>query len=94
MYYDACNEKGVTIAGLNFAGNAVYREMEEDMVNVTPFEFIPYLLSQAESVDDVKDFLENLNLVNINYSEKLPLSPLHWMISDKDSSIIVEPLED
>ena len=64
------------------------------MVNVTPFEFIPYLLSQAESVDDVKDFLENLNLVNINYSENLPLSPLHWMISDKDSSIIVEPLED
>ncbi|MBQ6813452.1 MAG: choloylglycine hydrolase [Methanobrevibacter sp.] len=94
LYYDACNEKGVAIAGLNFAGNAIYRELEEDMVNVTPFEFIPYLLSQAESVDDVKDLLDGLNLVNINYSENLPLSPLHWMISDKDSSIIVEPLED
>lgn len=94
LYYDACNEKGVAIAGLNFAGNAVYRKMEEDMVNVTPFEFIPYLLSQADSVEDVKELLQNLNLVNINYSESLPLSPLHWMISDKDSSIIVEPLED
>ena len=42
LYYDACNEKGLAIAGLNFAGNAVYREFEEGMVNVTPFEFIPY----------------------------------------------------
>ena len=94
LYYDACNEKGVAIAGLNFAGNAIYREIEEDMVNVTPFEFIPYLLSQSESIDDVKELLLNLNLVNINYSENLPLSPLHWMISDENSSIIVEPLED
>ncbi|WP_298537638.1 choloylglycine hydrolase [uncultured Methanobrevibacter sp.] len=93
LYYDACNEKGVAIAGLNFAGNAIYREIEEDMVNVTPFEFIPYLLSQAESVEDVKKLLENLNMVNINFSENLPLSPLHWMISDENSSIIVEPLE-
>ena len=94
LYYDACNEKGVAIAGLNFAGNAVYKEFEEDMVNVTPFEFIPYLLSQADSVDDVRKLLENLNMVNINFSESLPLSPLHWMISDENSSIIVEPLED
>ena len=93
LYYDACNEKWVAIAGLNFAGNAIYRKIEEDMVNVTPFEFIPYLLSQAESVDDVRKLLENLNMVNINFSENLPLSPLHWMISDDKSSIIVEPLE-
>jgi Penicillin V acylase and related amidases len=64
------------------------------MVNVTPFEFIPYLLSQSESIEDVKELLLNLNLVNINYSENLPLSPLHWMIADENSSIIVEPLED
>ena len=63
------------------------------MVNVTPFEFIPYLLSQSESVEDVKELLKDLNMVNINFSEELPLSPLHWMISDRNSSIIVEPLE-
>ena len=87
LYADAMNEKGVAIAGLNFAGNAIYREIEDDMVNVTPFEFIPYLLSQSESIEDVKELLLNLNLVNINYSESLPLSPLHWMISDKTESI-------
>ena len=26
LYYDACNEKGLSIAGLNFAGNASYLE--------------------------------------------------------------------
>ena len=60
LYYDACNEKGVAIAGLNFAGNAIYREIQDDMLNVTPFEFIPYLLSQADSVEDVKELLKNI----------------------------------
>ena len=27
LYYDAMNEKGVAIAGLNFVGNAVYSEV-------------------------------------------------------------------
>ena len=37
--------------------------------NVTPFELIPYLLSQYASVDEVKDALENVNLVDINFSK-------------------------
>ena len=94
LYYDACNEKGLAIAGLNFADNAVYKDFDESKVNVTPFEFIPYLLSQAANVDEAKDLMKNLNLVNINFSEELPLSPLHWMISDKDSAIVVEPLDE
>ncbi len=94
LYYDACNEKGLAIAGLNFEGNAVYLDEKEGMDNITPFEFIPYVLSKATNVDDVKKLLENVNLVNINFSEDLPLSPLHWLISDKNKSIVVEPLED
>ena len=95
LYYDACNEKGLAIAGLNFAGNAVYREFEEDMVNITPFELIPYLLGKASNLDEARELLSEINLVNINFAEELPLSPLHWMISDNTGeSIIVEPLED
>ena len=94
LYYDACNEKGLAIAGLNFAGNAKYLDEKEDMVNVTPFEFIPYLLGKYESVSEVKEALTEINLVNINFSEQLPLSPLHWMISDENESIVVEPLDD
>lgn len=94
LYYDACNEKGLAIAGLNFAGNAVYREFEEDMVNITPFELIPYLLGTCSSVSEAREALGKINLVNINFADELPLSPLHWMISDEVESIVVEPLAD
>ena len=91
LYYDACNEKGLAIAGLNFAGNAVYRE---DMVNITPFELIPYLLGTCSSVSEAREALGKINLVNINFADELPLSPLHWMISDEVEAIVVEPLAD
>ena len=94
LYYDACNEKGLAIAGLNFAGNAVYRQFEEDMVNITPFELIPYLLGTCSSVSEAREALGKINLVNINFADELPLSPLHWMISDEVEAIVVEPLAD
>ena len=94
LYYDACNEKGLAIAGLNFAGNAVYREIEDDMVNITPFELIPYLLGKASSVAEARELLKEINLVNINFAEELPLSPLHWMMSDGDDAIVIEPMAD
>lgn len=73
LYYDATNEKGLSVAGLNFTGYTKYHEYDSNKLNITPFEFIPYILSKYESVDDVKEALENINLVNINYSDKLPL---------------------
>ena len=95
LYYDACNEKGLAIAGLNFEGNAVYNEFREDMVNITPFELIPYILGCADSVSEARKLLENINLVNINFADELPLSPLHWMLSDNSGeAIVVEPLKD
>ncbi len=94
LYYDACNENGLAIAGLNFAGNAVYRQFEEDMVNITPFELIPYLLGTCSSVSEAREALGKINLVNINFADELPLSPLHWMISDEVEAIVVEPLAD
>ena len=41
LYYDAVNEKGLGIAGLNFVGNAVYHPAQEGKSNVTQFELIP-----------------------------------------------------
>ena len=38
--------------------------------------------------------LANINLVNEAFSPELPLSPLHWIISDKKESIVVEPMAD
>ena len=93
LYYEATNEKGLSMAGLNFPGNAVYYDYHEKKDNVAPFEFIPWILGQCTTVDEAKQLLANINLVKVNFSEQLPLSPLHWMISDRERSIVVESLE-
>ncbi len=90
LYYDGVNEHGLAMAGLNFPGNAVYYEEHSSKVNITPFEFIPYILGQCVTLDEVKSMLSNINLLNLPFSDKLPLSPLHWIIADKQSSITVE----
>ena len=94
LYYDATNEKGLSMAGLNFPGNADYKPEAEGCDNITPFEFIPWILGQCAGLAEARKLLSRINLVNIPFSEKLPLAPLHWMISDKNSSIVVESVKD
>lgn len=94
LYYEATNEKGLSIAGLNFPGNAVYLPIHSDKINIAPFELIPYLLGQCETVVQVETLLGKMNLANTPFSPQLPLTPLHWIISDKDRSIVVEPMAD
>ena len=94
LYYDATNEKGLSMAGLNFPGNADYKPEQTDKQNVSPFEFIPYVLGQCATIAEVKALFEKMNLVNIHFSEELPLTPLHWMISDRESSITVESVQE
>ena len=94
LYYEATNEKGLSMAGLNFPGNADYKQETLGKDNVAPFEFIPWILGQCASVDEAKQLLDRINLVNINYSSELPLSPLHWLISDRNTSLTVESVRD
>ena len=41
LYYDAVNEKGLGMAGLNFVGNAHYWDPAAGRDNVAQFELIP-----------------------------------------------------
>lgn len=90
LYYDAANEYGLGMAGLNFPTNACYFPLQEAKENVTPFEFIPWILGQCKSVKEARECLSDLNLCNTPFSKELPLSPLHWMIADRDEAIVVE----
>ena len=47
LFYDAVNEKGLCIAGLNFVGNAVYGKPQAGCENIAVFELIPWLLGAA-----------------------------------------------
>lgn len=92
LFYEAVNEKGLGMEGLNFPDNANYQEVAEDKVNVASFEFIPWLLSQCESVAEVKGLCKNLNITNEAFSSDFQPSPLHWLVADRHESIVLEPL--
>lgn len=93
LYYDAVNERGLGMAGLNFVGYAHYFEEQEDKINIAPFELIPWVLGQCANVQEAKQLLMRTNLLLENFRADLPVSPLHWMISDRESSITVESVE-
>lgn len=93
LYYDATNERGLSMAGLNFPDNAVYLPYRDKADNIAPFELIPWLLCQCSNVTEAEQLLQNISLVNIPFSEKYPLTPLHWIVADSNRSIVVEPLK-
>lgn len=94
LYYDAVNEKGLGMAGLNFVGNAVYGDKVEGKDNIAQFEFIPWILGQCATVKEARNLVEKMNLWNIPYSEQLPVAQLHWMIADKEECITIEFVEE
>ena len=94
LYYDAINEKGLGIAGLNFVGNAYYNEPQQEKDNIAQFEFIPWILSQSTTVKEAKKLIEKINFLDEPFSTNLPLAQLHWIISDSIESITVEAVKD
>ncbi len=93
LIYDAVNEKGLAMAGLNFVGNAVYRDKISDKINLATFEFIPYLLGKCANLDEARELLAKVNLTNEAFSEQMPIARLHWIIADKSGTIVVESVE-
>jgi len=90
LYYDAVNERGLAIAGLNFVGSARYFPEKEGMDNIAQFELIPWLLGKCACVLEARMLLERINLVNLYCREDLPAAQLHWLISDRESSVTLE----
>lgn len=90
LYYEATNEKGLSVAGLNFPHNAHYFPSCNKKENVAPFEFIPWILTQFTDVDELKERLGGINIADIDFSDKFKASPLHWIVADRDKSITVE----
>lgn len=90
LYFDATNEYGLSMAGLNFPDNAYYFDPKEHPAGITPFELIPWLLGQCKTVAECKPLLDKLTIVNIAFSDSYPLSPLHWILADKECTLVIE----
>ena len=90
LYYEATNEYGLSMAGLRFAGNAVYFKSESGKDNIASFELIPYLLCRCKTVMQARALLRNLNLTDTPFSEAYPPSPLHWLLADRHETLTLE----
>ena len=94
LYYDAVNEKGLGMAGLNFVGNAFYRDKENTKDNIAQYEFIPWILCQCATVDEAAGLIGKINLLDTSFSEELPVAQLHWIIADRKKAITVESVRE
>ena len=90
LYFDATNEKGLSVAGLNFPDNAQYMDKMDGADNIASFEFIPWILTQCESVKDALRLIEKINITNEAFDDKIAPSPLHFIIADKTEAVVVE----
>lgn len=90
LYYDAVNEKGLCIAGLNFVGNAVYHPPVAERENVAQFELIPWLLGRCATLTEARQLLEQVNITDTPFCTGLPAAQLHWMVADRTGCLVVE----
>ena len=90
LYYDAANETGLCAAALNFPGYAHDAPEMPQKRNVASYEVIPWLLAQCVNVSQARALLGQANLVRIPFSKELPMTPLHFLISDADASLVLE----
>lgn len=91
LYYDAVNEKGLGIAGLNFVGNARYAAPQDGRQNVAQFEFIPWLLRQCATLAEARQLLQAVNLTGTPFSAHFPAAQLHWLLADTTGALTLEP---
>lgn len=89
LYYEATNEKGLSVAALSFP-EAEYFKEKEQLDNIASFEVIPWILCQCGNVVECTELISHINVTDTPFSEKYPPSPLHWLISDRESSIVLE----
>ena len=95
LYYDATNEFGLSIAGLNFVKNSYIGKIKENKKNLAPYELIPFLLSNCKNVDECVQLLQEINLVDIPFNSYYRNPELHWLIADKmDNCITLEFMKD
>ncbi len=91
LYFDCGNDAGLAVAGLNFPGYALYEEAPiQGKQNVAAYEFPLWVAMNFSSVDEVEDALKDVAIVAKSVNEKYSVSMLHWLIGDKDRSIVVE----
>ena len=94
LFYDAVNEKGLAMGGLNFVGNAFYNHDIQGRDNVAQYEFMTWVLCQCATVSEAEKLISKINITDTPFSPQLPVGQLHWIIADRNKAITVESVCD
>lgn len=94
LYFDAVNEKGLAMAGLNFVGYADYKPPVSGRDNIAVFEFLPWILGQCATVAEARELLKNLNLTDTSFRADLPPAQLHWLLADHHEAVTIESVQE
>ena len=109
LYFDAANENGLGVINLNFPTHKINNKIEKDLeffyysyelvenkINITSYEFITWILENFDKVEDIKNYnLSNkINFIDTPLNEQIGTKPAHWLITDNEQSIVVEPMRD
>ena len=90
LYYDAVNEKGLCMAGLNFVRSAVYGPCAPGKASVAQFELIPWLLGRCATAAEARDLLAESRITDDAFLPGLPPARLHWLLADREQCFAVE----
>ena len=94
LYAEAANEKGLCMAGLNFPENAVYHEETIGKENIASYEIIPWILRRFSNAEDAAEYLRKVVVTGKAFAETMPPAPLHWMLADRKTCYVIEPMKD
>lgn len=94
---DGINEKGMTVGTFYFPGFAGYTTTtaENQAKSLSPLEFPNWVLTQFETVDEVKAAIGNVTISPLILKEWGPETPpMHWAVFDKSGKgIVIEPVD-
>lgn len=95
LYYEAVNQAGLAIAGLNFVDNAYYgKPLDDGSYNAAQHEFIPWVLCSCKTLDEARELISRTRIVDIPFCEGMPTAQLHWIAADKTGCIVIEQTSD
>ncbi|MBX5319149.1 MULTISPECIES: choloylglycine hydrolase family protein [Staphylococcus] len=90
---DGINEHGVAISNHYFTGEASYSSHRRyGYLNLAPEEFIVWVLGFIKSVDELKQKVKTINIMNEKNTTLNVVPPLHFIITDNSGhTVAVEP---
>ena len=94
LYYDAVNEMGLAMAGLNFPGSCYYPPKCKGKDCIAPYEFIPWVLSRFSCAREAAQAIRRIRIADIPFSPEFPTTPLHFLLCDNEDCLVVEPTKD